>query len=379
MSRPTLPFFKALDAASMLSTLRSPGTNRSSADNIGVRLAWTLLGPTLFARVVAATALPSCTAAGAGIGKTLTATANAALTVDGVAVAVNDLVLVAAQATLSDNGLYSVTATGSGGAPFVLTRATSFDEGSEVKAGTRFGVYNGTTYSHTQWLVDGPFHLFNVDTDSILIGKVANTSKLVRAATAAALSTSVTQSGAGAGATLTNAGTQAALSVDGVTMNVGDRVLVKTTTTGLTAANFGIYDVTAVGSGASNWVLTRSADYDQTSEIVANGLITVALGSTLTGKQYLQTATIATVDTTSLVFAAGEPTGTWTLEASNDSTDGFDGHWDTVTMTISTQPAGTAGSTLLDLNQLPWKFFRLVYTPSAGTGLAYPTIFGSGI
>jgi len=63
----------------------------------------------------------------------------------------------------------------------------------------------------------------------------------------------------GVGATLTNAGTQAALVIDGVTMVVNDRVLIYEQTN---AAHNGIYTVTNVGSASTNWVLTRATDAD---------------------------------------------------------------------------------------------------------------------
>jgi hypothetical protein len=62
---------------------------------------------------------------------------------------------------------------------------------------------------------------------------------------------------AGVGATLTNAGTQAALVIDGITMVVADRVLVYEQTN---QTQNGVYVVTSVGSGSTNWVLTRSTD-----------------------------------------------------------------------------------------------------------------------
>ena len=64
---------------------------------------------------------------------------------------------------------------------------------------------------------------------------------------------------AGVGATLTNAGTQEALVIDGITMVVDDRVLVYEQTD---ASQNGIYTVTNVGSGSTNWVLTRATDAD---------------------------------------------------------------------------------------------------------------------
>ena len=64
---------------------------------------------------------------------------------------------------------------------------------------------------------------------------------------------------AGVGATLTNAGTQVALSIDGVTLSLNDRVLIYAQTN---AAHNGIYYVSDTGSGASNWELTRTTDAD---------------------------------------------------------------------------------------------------------------------
>ena len=63
----------------------------------------------------------------------------------------------------------------------------------------------------------------------------------------------------GVGATLTNAGTQAALIIDGVTMVVADRVLIYEQTD---QTQNGVYTVTDIGSVSTNWVLTRATDAD---------------------------------------------------------------------------------------------------------------------
>jgi hypothetical protein len=80
--------------------------------------------------------------------------------------------------------------------------------------------------------------------------------------------------GVGVGATLTNAGTQAALVIDGVTLSVSDRVLIYTQTN---ATQNGVYVVTSVGSGSTNWVLTRSSD---TNTYGIAGPTTLSEGST---------------------------------------------------------------------------------------------------
>ena len=75
---------------------------------------------------------------------TLTADANGALTIDGVATVVNDRVLIKNQASAVQNGIYKVTTIGSGSAAFVLTRSPDADTAAELTGGTFFFVEEGT-------------------------------------------------------------------------------------------------------------------------------------------------------------------------------------------------------------------------------------------
>lgn len=70
-----------------------------------------------------------------GVGATLTATANGALSVDGVAVQLNDPILVTSEAAPANNGIYTLTTLGTGGVKYVLTRRTDFDEATETVTG----------------------------------------------------------------------------------------------------------------------------------------------------------------------------------------------------------------------------------------------------
>lgn len=63
----------------------------------------------------------------------------------------------------------------------------------------------------------------------------------------------------GVGATLTNAGSNAAIELDGVALSLNDRVLVANQTN---QAHNGVYKVTTVGDGSTAWVLTRTTDTD---------------------------------------------------------------------------------------------------------------------
>lgn len=111
---------------------------------------------------------------------------------------------------------------------------------------------------------------------------------------------------AGVGATLTNAGTQTALVVDGVTVSVNDRVLVYQQTT---QTQNGIYVVSDVGSGSTNWVLTRASDADTYVINSAAGLsegstVFVQQGATGAGETYTcNTSGTITFGTTNITFA----------------------------------------------------------------------------
>jgi hypothetical protein len=111
---------------------------------------------------------------------------------------------------------------------------------------------------------------------------------------------------AGVGATLTNAGTQVALVIDGVTLNVADRVLIYQQTT---QTQNGIYVVTTVGSGSTNWVLTRSSDADTFVSASPAGLsegstVFVQQGTTGAGGTYTcNTPGTITFGTTNITFA----------------------------------------------------------------------------
>jgi hypothetical protein len=109
----------------------------------------------------------------------------------------------------------------------------------------------------------------------------------------------------GVGATLTNAGTQAALVLDGITLNLNDRVLIYNQAN---AAHNGVYTVTTVGSGSVNWVLTRATDSDSFAIGDSDGLgagdaFYVKEGTTGAGELYvMNTSGTITFGTTAINF-----------------------------------------------------------------------------
>jgi len=112
--------------------------------------------------------------------------------------------------------------------------------------------------------------------------------------------------GDGVGATLTNAGTQVALTIDGVLTTVGMRVLIYNQTN---QVQNGVYTVTVVGDGSTNWVLTRATDADTYSPFSPNSLgqgdaFFVQAGATGAGETYICN-TVGTIvfGTTNITFA----------------------------------------------------------------------------
>lgn len=119
--------------------------------------------------VVAATAaaLPACTYnnGSSGVGATLTKNSNGALTVDGITASNGMRILVKDQASALQNGIYVVTNAGSGGAAWVLTRATDFD-GIDKIASAIVQVNAGTANGDHTFFTTANFP-FTVGTDAI--------------------------------------------------------------------------------------------------------------------------------------------------------------------------------------------------------------------
>jgi hypothetical protein len=111
--------------------------------------------------------------------------------------------------------------------------------------------------------------------------------------------------GVGVGATLTNAGAQAALVIDGVALSVNDRVLIYTQTT---QTQNGVYVVTNVGSGSTNWILTRSTDTDtygltSSTTLGEGSTFFVQQGVTGAGETYVcNTQGVITFGSTNITF-----------------------------------------------------------------------------
>jgi len=112
------------------------------------------------------TALPAVTYANGtgGVGATLTANANGALTVDGYTFTSptdnGTRILIKNQAATLQNGVYTLSQAGDAGLPFILIRATDFDTAGsgvdQIDQGDFFLITLGTANANTSWVQQTP-------------------------------------------------------------------------------------------------------------------------------------------------------------------------------------------------------------------------------
>lgn len=143
----------------------------------------------------------------------------------------------------------------------------------------------------------------------------------VQVASTVAYTVTYNNGSSGVGATLTNAGAQAALVVDGVTMTAtdvtnGTRILIKNQANG---AQNGVYVLTNQGSPSTNWSMVRSTDMDTAgvgADTVSPGdTFYVIAGTSQATTTWVQTTQLPiTIGTTALVFVqVGGPSGGYTF------------------------------------------------------------------
>lgn len=210
------------------------------------------------------------------------ATMSSSLTVSGAATLNGNV-------TLGNAGSDTITITGTP----TFTPSADFDGGFTV-AGSQtinmganrvqnVGTPTATTDAANKGYVDSVKQALDIK-DSVVVATVSNFS-------------SSYDNSAG---TLT-ADSNGAISIDGVSLTSGQRVLVKDQTT--TTQN-GIYSVTTVGDGSTAAVLTRTTDADSSSEVTGGLFTFVEAGSVNADNAFVLTSVTggATLGTDNLVF-----------------------------------------------------------------------------
>jgi hypothetical protein len=239
-----------------------------------------------------------------GVGATLTASIVGALSLDDVAVSVNDRVLVKDQTDATENGIYVVTTVGDGSTEFVLTRATPEDQPAELSGGAFVFVEDGTlnanngyTFTHTGAPTFG--------TTDLDVAQFSGAGQIT------------------AGAALTKSGNTIDVEVDGASVEVsGDALRVKA---------LGITNTMLAGSIASDKLSDPLYFADESS---TQG--SVRVGGVL---EFLAGEGINTVATGNTLQIVGELASTSNIGVASFSTDNF-----TVTsgdVEVSTVDGGT--------------------------------------
>lgn len=132
-------------------TVSSDVANKAYVDATSAGLK--ILAPSTLATAAVLPNTPTYANGASGVGATLTAGSNTTLTVDGTAAPLNTVVLVKNQASALQNGIYTVTTAGSGAAPWVLTRATYFDQAAEMTAGSYTLITSGVTNANASFVL----------------------------------------------------------------------------------------------------------------------------------------------------------------------------------------------------------------------------------
>lgn len=126
-------------------------------------------------QALASSALPSCTYnnGSSGVGATLTATSDGALTIDGYTVLLGDRVAVTQESGGGGayNGIYSQTTLGDGSTQWVLTRTTDFDTPAAINAQLPFCVLYGTQNGNSIWCCNQM--ITTIGTDGISLAQMA--------------------------------------------------------------------------------------------------------------------------------------------------------------------------------------------------------------
>lgn len=102
-----------------------------------------------------------------GTGMTLTQTTASEVIIDGVAVELNDRILLIGQTDSTQNGIYEITTLGvTSGEQAVLTRAEDFNSSSDIKSNVRIPVSQGDANKDTSYILitDG---VITLDTTSL--------------------------------------------------------------------------------------------------------------------------------------------------------------------------------------------------------------------
>jgi filamentous hemagglutinin len=190
-------------------------------------------------------------------------------------------------ATYANGGSVLSTIAITGGKTIQFSAAHNLSVGDEISWDNSF---NGI-------ISDDPYFVYSTPAADTITVKAGYFGAEVTTLTNGTGLTQTARANTGVGATLTNAGANAAISIDGVSLSSTNRVLVQGQTN---QVENGIYTVTTVGNGSTAWVLTRATDEDTYSPTATNALgygdyFFVQNGSSYAGSSYVVTTPVGEI------------------------------------------------------------------------------------
>lgn len=234
-----------------------------------------------------------------------TATANGAISIDGVALSLNDRMLVKNQVTTTQNGTYRVITVGDGSNPYVIERTSDFNDVAQpILQNTFLYVREGAVNDGTQWILTAQVSV--IDTDPVIFEQYGGGGQNLTAG--AGLSINANEISVDASSVFSNAplgfsqgGTNATSFTSGnrvVTTNAGNNALETT------SIDPSLVTTTTGAQSLTNKTLTSSTNTISAGRIRTTGADVVVSGSSPPSTNQVLQATSATTATWQTLIAS---------------------------------------------------------------------------